>query len=385
MDMIQLTCDRQQLVEAVSNVQRAVSSKSSVPALEGILLKAEREGMTLCGFDLELGMTTRLPARIEESGSVILGARLFSDIIRRLPGDLVKLTVDEKNVTTIESGASEFSIAGMGAEEYPELPSVSGAGEFSVQNDLLKGMIRQTIFAVADSDAKPIHTGTLFELSGGRLRLVSVDGYRLAMREEILTGEGAEGTDGLDAPAGSSEEMSFVVPGKTLTEVMKLLPEDDGTVGIQVGRRHILFTIGSYTVISRLLEGEFLDYRSAIPSACQTEVKVNTREFINSVERVSLLITDRLKSPVRCVFGEDSIHLSCSTAIGRANDQFSASIQGAGLEMGFNNRYLLDALRNTEGDEVRIQLNGPLSPMKIMPPEGDSYLFLVLPVRLKAN
>lgn len=383
--MIQLTCDRQQLVEAVSNVQRAVSSKSSVPALEGILLKAEREEMTLCGFDLELGMTTRLPARIEESGSVILGARLFSDIIRRLPGDLVKLTVDEKNVTTIESGASEFSIAGMGAEEYPELPSVSGAGEFSVQNDLLKGMIRQTIFAVADSDAKPIHTGTLFELSGGRLRLVSVDGYRLAMREEILTGEGAEGTDGLDAPAGSSEEMSFVVPGKTLTEVMKLLPEDDGTVGIQVGRRHILFTIGSYTVISRLLEGEFLDYRSAIPSACQTEVKVNTREFINSVERVSLLITDRLKSPVRCVFGEDSIHLSCSTAIGRANDQFSASIQGAGLEMGFNNRYLLDALRNTEGDEVHIQLNGPLSPMKIMPPEGDSYLFLVLPVRLKAN
>ena len=383
--MIQLTCDRQQLVEAVSNVQRAVSSKSSVPALEGILLKAEREGMTLCGFDLELGMTTRLPARIEESGSVILGARLFSDIIRRLPGDLVKLTVDEKNVTTIESGASEFSIAGMGAEEYPELPSVSGAGEFSVQIDLLKGKIRQTICAVADSDAKPIHTGTLFELSGGRLRLVSVDGYRLAMREEILTGEGAEGTDGLDAPAGSSEEMSFVVPGKTLTEVMKLLPEDDGTVGIQVGRRHILFTIGSYTVISRLLEGEFLDYRSAIPSACQTEVKVNTREFINSVERVSLLITDRLKSPVRCVFGEDSIHLSCSTAIGRANDQFSASIQGAGLEMGFNNRYLLDALRNTEGDEVRIQLNGPLSPMKIMPPEGDSYLFLVLPVRLKAN
>ncbi len=371
--MIQLTCDRQQLVEAVSNVQRAVSSKSSVPALEGILLKAESDGMTLCGFDLELGMTTRLSARVSEKGSVILSARLFSDIIRRMPGDLVKLTVDDKNVTTIESGASEFSIAGMGAEEYPELPSVSGVGEFQIPNGLLKGMIRQTIFAVADSDAKPIHTGTLFELSGGKLRLISVDGYRLALREETLSTEGSE------------EELSFVVPGKTLSEVMKLLPEDEDSAGIQVGRRHILFTIGNYTVISRLLEGEFLDYRSAIPSACQTEVKANTREFINSVERVSLLITDRLKSPIRCVFGEDSIHLSCSTAIGRANDQFSASIEGAGLEMGFNNRYLLDALRNTEGDEVRIQLNGPLSPMKIMPPQGDSYLFLVLPVRLKAN
>lgn len=253
---------------------------------------------------------------------MILGARLFSDIIRRLPGDLVKLTVDEKNVTTIESGASEFSIAGMGAEEYPELPSVSGAGEFSVQNDLLKGMIRQTIFAVADSDAKPIHTGTLFELSGGRLRLVSVDGYRLAMREEILTGEGAEGTDGLDAPAGSSEEMSFVVPGKTLTEVMKLLPEDDGTVGIQVGRRHILFTIGSYTVISRLLEGEFLDYRSAIPSACQTEVKVNTREFINSVERVSLLLRT----------GSRALYAACS---GRIPFIFPAPLPSAGPTTSF--------------------------------------------------
>lgn len=368
--MIQFTCSRQQLVDAVSNVQRAVSSKSSVPALEGILLKAEESAVSLCGFDLELGMTTKIEAQVIEKGSVILGARLFSDIIRRMPGDVLKLTVGEKNVTVIESGASEFSIAGMDAEEYPELPSVSGEGEFTIPNDLLKGMIRQTLFAVADSDAKPIHTGTLFELSEGKLRLVSVDGYRLALREEILEAE---------------EDMSFVVPGKTLSEVMKLLPDDEESVSVQVGRRHILFTIGSYTVISRLLEGEFLDYRSAIPSACATEIKTNTREFISSVERVSLLITDRLKSPLRCVFGDEGIQLSCSTAMGRANDQLGASIEGEAVEMGFNNRYLLDALRNTEGDEVRIQLNGPLSPMKIMPPQGDSFLFLVLPVRLKAS
>ena len=367
---MKIVCNRQQLVEAVSNVQRAVSTKSSVPALEGSLLNAGGDELTLCGFDLELGMTTRIPASVEESGAVILSARLFGDIARRLPGDDVKLAVDEKNITVIQSGASEFSIVGIPAEEYPELPSITGESTVILTHDTLKGMIRQTIFAVADSDAKPIHTGTLFELGGGRLRLVSVDGYRLALREEAVPSE---------------EELSFVVPGKTLIEVMKLLKDDDSELSLKVGRRHIMFQIESYCVISRLLEGEFLDYRAAIPNSGKTEILANTREFISSVERVSLLITDRLKSPIRCLFENGEIRLSCSTAIGRASDEFSAAITGDNVEMGFNNRYLLDALRNTEGDEVRVQLNGPLSPMKIMPREGGSFLFLVLPVRLKTE
>ena len=270
----------------------------------------------------------------------------------------------------IQSGASEFSIVGIPAEEYPELPSITGESTVILTHDTLKGMIRQTIFAVADSDAKPIHTGTLFELGGGRLRLVSVDGYRLALREEAVPSE---------------EELSFVVPGKTLIEVMKLLKDDDSELSLKVGRRHIMFQIESYCVISRLLEGEFLDYRAAIPNSSKTEILANTREFISSVERVSLLITDRLKSPIRCLFENGEIRLSCSTAISRASDEFSAAITGDNVEMGFNNRYLLDALRNTEGDEVRVQLNGPLSPMKIMPREGGSFLFLVLPVRLKTE
>jgi DNA polymerase-3 subunit beta len=229
-------------------------------------------------------------------------------------------------------------------------------------------MIRQTIFAVAESDAKPIHTGTLFELEKDKIRLVSVDGYRLAMREE---------------KAQCDQELSFVVPGKTLGEVLKLLSDGDEELEILIGRRHIIFNIGNYRVISRLLEGEFLDYRAAIPASSSTEILVKTRSFIDSVERVSLLITDRLKSPLRCLFADNEIKVSCSTSIGRANDQFEAKINGNNVEMGFNNRYLLDALRNTEGDEVKIQLNGALSPMKVLPREGDSFLFLVLPVRLK--
>lgn len=356
--------------EAVLNVQRAVSTKSSVPALEGILLRTQGDEMILCGYDLELGMTTRIEARVEEKGSIILSARLFGDIVRRLPADSVELATDSKNITTIKSGPSEFSIVGIPAEEYPELPAISGETSIHIAHNVLKSMIRQTIFAVAESDAKPIHTGTLFELEENRIRLVSVDGYRLAIREET---------------AKCGEQTSFVVPGKTLGEVNKLLGDDETELEILIGRRHIQFQIGNYCVISRLLEGEFLDYRAAIPNGSTTEIVVSTRSMIDSVERVSLLITDRLKSPVRCIFEDNEIRISCSTAIGRANDQFPAQITGNPVEMGFNNRYLLDALRNSEGDEVRIQLSGPLSPMKILPREGEAFLFLVLPVRLKSE
>ena len=364
---MRITCDRQQLNEAVLNVQRAVSSKSSVPALEGILMKAEENTVELCGYDLELGMTTKIPASVQEKGSIVLSARLFGDIVRRLPDQEVLLSTDEKQTTTIKSGTAEFSIVGIPAEEYPELPTINGESTLKISCSVLKSMIRQTLFAVADNDAKPIHTGTLFELAEEKLRLVSVDGYRLAIREE---------------PVDCSEKTSFVVPGKTLSEALKLLG-DEGDLELQIGRRHILFSIGNYTVISRLLEGEFLDYRAALPSSSSTEIKVSTRSFIESVERVSLLIADRLKSPLRCVFENNEIRLSCSTAIGRATDQLESKMEGNSLEMGFNNRYLLDALHNTECDETRIRLSGPLNPMEILPPEGSSFLFLVLPVRLK--
>ncbi|MFR2561852.1 MAG: DNA polymerase III subunit beta [Anaeromassilibacillus sp.] len=178
---MKITCSKQQLTEAVSNVQRAVSTKSSIPALEGILLKAHGQEVTLCGYDLELGMTTTIEASVEEPGNLVLSARLFGDIVRRLPGEQVCLASDEKNITAITCGLSEFSIVGIPAEEYPEIPSITGETTIDLPHSMLKSMIRQTIFAGADSDAKPIHSGTMFELGGGTLRLVSVDGYRLAI------------------------------------------------------------------------------------------------------------------------------------------------------------------------------------------------------------
>ena len=367
---MKFTVNKSDITEAVSNIQRAVSTKTSIPALEGILLSATETGLELCAYDLELGITTVIPAFVMEPGKAVLSAKLFSDIVRRTPAETVTVSVDEKNMATLESGYSRFSIIGIPAEEFPELPKLSDSTQISLPGALLKSMIRQTLFAIAESDAKPIHQGSLFSLENGILDVVSVDGYRLAVRRE---------------PVDFSEDLSFVVPGKTLSELLKLIKDSEEPVEISAGRRHILFKIDNYTVISSLLEGEFLNYKAAIPPESQTEVVLKTREAIDSVERVSLLITDRLKSPIRCLFDNNEVKLNCTTSMGRASDQLDVEMTGQSVEIGFNNRYLLEALRNTECDEVKVQLGGPLSPMKVVPKEGDSFLFLVLPVRLKTE
>lgn len=367
---MKFTVNKSDITEAVSNIQRAVSTKTSIPALEGILLSATETGLELCAYDLELGITTVIPAFVMEPGKAVLSAKLFSDIVRRTPAETVTVSVDEKNMATLESGYSRFSIIGIPAEEFPELPKLSDSTQISLPGALLKSMIRQTLFAIAESDAKPIHQGSLFSLENGILDVVSVDGYRLAVRRE---------------PVDFSEDLSFVVPGKTLSELLKLIKDSEEPVEISAGRRHILFKIDNYTVISSLLEGEFLNYKAAIPPESQTEVVLKTREAIDSVERVSLLITDRLKSPIRCLFDNNEVKLNCTTSMGRASDQLDVEMTGQSVEIGFNNRYLLEALRNTECDEVKVQLGGPLSPMKVVPKEGDSFLFLVLPVRIKSE
>lgn len=363
-----ILCDKDALINAVGNVQRAVSGKSTLPALEGILLRAAGSSLYLAGYDLDLGITTTIEAQVREPGEIVLTAKLFGEIVRKLPGEEVSLATDDKLNALIRSGATEFTIMGISAAEYPEIPSVSDGVGFTLPQNTLKSMIRQTLFAVAQTDARPVHTGTQFEIEQDSLRLVSVDGSRLAMRCE---------------PIGSSEASQFVVPGKTLGEVLKLLKDEDIPMSLAVGRRHIVMEIDGYAVISRLLDGEFLPYRKAIPQQVTSTVRVNTRELISAVERASLVINDRLKSPLICDFRDGSINVSCTTPLGSASDRIDASIDGNPEEMGFNSRFLLDALKNAETDEVRIELGGALSPMKVLPVTGESFLFLVLPVRLK--
>lgn len=367
--MMQFTCSLESLISAVNNVQRAVAAKSAIPALEGILLRTTGSALFLAGFDMQLGITTTVPATVRAPGEIVVSSRLFGDIVRKLPGDSVSFESDERGNITLRSNDASCTIVGISAADYPELPSVDDGVGFTLSQQLLKSMIRQTLFAVAPpNDPRPIYTGTKFEVTSGKLRLISVDGHRLAMRTEAIQNE---------------ESISFVVPGKTLQEILKLLGEEEDTISFAVGKRHVVMSIGDYAVISRLLDGEYMAYERTIPNEVTTTIYANTRNLVNAVDLASLVISDRVKSPLVCDFTDNSIHISCSTPTGSSSDSVPVRVEGETIQMGFNSRFLLDALKSSETDEVKIELSGDQLPMQIKPTNGDGFLFLVLPVRLK--
>lgn len=365
---MRFNCMRTDLSNAVSNVSRAVSGKATIPALEGVLIKAYNNQLEICGYDMEIGIVTNMEASVLEEGEIVVSAKLFNEIIRKLPEEIVNIETDDKMITYINSGAADYQIVGMNSSEYPELPNVEEVSGLTVNAEILKNMIRQTVFATSDNMAKPIYTGSLFEIKEGLFKIEAVDGFRMAIREENVD---------------SDIEAKFVVPGKTQNEILKLITDNKKDVGIVVGQRHIIFKIENYSIISRLLEGNFLDYK--MPASASTEFVINTRVLASSVERMALLTNEKIQSPVRCSITSDEIKLSCSTAVGRANDMIAVSVIGNEMEIGFNNRYLLDALKNADTDEVKVMLNGSLQPMIIRPVSGQSFTFLVVPMRLAAE
>ena len=369
---MKFSCEKALLQAAISTTSRAVSPKSSIPALEGILLEAGSD-LRLTGYNLETGIRTIVPADIREEGTLVLGARLFGEIVRKLPDDIVTFQ-SENYMVNIKCGMSEFNILGTDPEEFPELPTVEYQNSLILPQSRLKAMISQTLFAVSDNESRPIHTGSLFEVDSEGLTIVSVDGYRLALRHESI-----------DKKEGA-ETFSFVVPGAALSEVEKICSDVDEPASVTQGARHVMFKVGDTMLVSRRLEGEFLAYRQAIPRNNTIHVEGDTRSLLSSIDRVSLIISDKLKSPLRCVFDSNLLKISTKTAIGDAYDECPLSGDGGGLEIGFNNKYLMDALKAAPADKVRLELTTGVSPCVILPTEGEeNFLYMVLPVRLKAG
>ena len=368
---MRFSCEKALLQTAVSTASRAVAAKSSIPALEGLLIQAN-ETLTVAGYNMQTGIRTQVSAEIQEPGELVLNARLFGEIIRRLPDDVLVFSCDGLTVH-LNCGDASFDISALSAEDYPELPQVEDEYSLLLPQGLLKKMINETAFAVSTNEARPVHTGSLFEIKKETLTMVAVDGFRLALRREAI--QRAEGS-----------AFQFVTPGSALTEVEKICGDTDETVTITLGSRHILFEIGSSQLICRRLEGEFLDYRSAIPRNNPIALSLETRSLIESIDRVSVVISEKMKSPVRCLFAQDQVKLSAKTGIGEARDICRLSGDGGGLEIGFNNRYLMDALRHAPADTVKLELNTGISPAVIVPAEGEeNFLYMVLPVRLKGN
>ena len=344
--MLRFSCEKALLQSAVNTVSRAVAAKSSIPALEGILVEGS-DRLTMSGYNMQTGIRTAFEAEVHEEGRIVLNARLFGEIIRKLPDDLVVFAADEKYMVRLTCGDASFEIMGLSAEDYPELPEVDDEYSVAIQQGTLKAMINQTSFAVSTNETRPIHTGSLFEINEQGLTMVSVDGFRLALRREPL--------------------------------------ERDNLMTIIQGKRHLMFETGSTQLICRRLEGEFLDYRNAIPRNNPISILVDTKAMLNSLDRVSVVISEKLKSPVHCIFDDGRVYLSAKTGNGEAKDICPVEGDGQGLEIGFNNRFFMDALRYAPAEKVKMELNTGISPCIMTPVEGEeNFLYMVLPVRLKA-
>ncbi len=369
---MKFSCEKYLLQSACAIASRAAASKSPIPALEGLQISAE-DRLFVKGYDLKKGIVTGIEADITQRGVVVVGARLFGEMIRRLPDGIVTVSSDEKDNISVKCGKSQFNILGISAEDYPELPQFDAVNSIRLPQHILKDMINKTIFAVSTDEVRPVYTGTLFEVEEKQLTLVSVDGYRLARRTEKLADS-------------KLESCTFIVPGNALSDVEKICTdEEDGEVSISVGAKHISFEIGDTVVVSRRLEGEFLNYRRSIPDTFKYEIKVDRAEFMASIDRVSLIVSEKNSSPVRMTVGDGTIDCLCVTPIGRAEDVCTCEGNGEGLLIGFNDRYMKDALKAAGKDELKLCVNTAASPCIIKAADGsEDFTYMVLPVRLHA-
>ena len=369
---MKFTCEKSLLVSAISVASRTVAQKSAISALEGIHVKA---GMFLylSGYNLETGITVTVPANISEHGECIMPARLFFDIIRKMPDEEVTVTVDSNFKVSIRGGISSFTITAMTAEDYPELPDVEYENAIKIPQRELRDLISGTIFSVSENQARPIHTGCLIEVEPESITMVAVDGYRLALRRWI--------------PEVSTERtVKFVVPAAALKEVEKILADTDEMASFTLGRKHILFEMGGVTLVCRVLEGDFLDWRRVVPTNNPILLTAKRSQLTASIDRVGLIISEKIKSPVRCKFSENSADFRTITTIGEAHDVCPMAGDGKELEIGFNCKYLLEALKAVPTDEVTLELSNGLSPIVLTPCDGSrKFAYMVLPVRLKAD
>lgn len=362
-------CEKTLLASAIEGVSRAITNRSAIPVLEGIYLKAEGFNLTLTGYDMEMGITTTIECNVLVPGETVLEAKLLLSMVSRMPAGDVRIELTDEGQAIISGGVAEFEIPAMNASDYPSLPVTGADNTMTIPTSMMRELIEKTIYAVSQDDKKPAHTGELFVIEPGSLTIVALDGYRLAIIQRDVE---------------CTRDIRIIIPAKTLQELLKIMGGPDDPVKIDANRRYVVFTTNGYTIMSRLIEGDFLNYESVIPKEKRTRVTVDCKTFINTIERASLIITERLKNPLRITFAEDKITVRCQTPLGKVVDEFApVAMTGEPVEIGFNNRYLLDAMRYSKCERMVLEINGPLSPVKILPEDGKDFIYLVLPVRFK--
>lgn len=365
---MKIICSKENLIEGINIVQKAVSSKTTLPILEGILLEAG-ENFKLTGNDLEIGIECFVDADIQKPGSIVLNSKMFGDIVRRLPESEVLIEVKENNLIIIECENSHFEVKGISAAGYPAIPEIKKENAFKVNQKIIRDMIKQTIFAVGIDENRQILTGSLIECKSNEITFVSIDGFRLALRKTSIVNENAS--------------FNVVVPGKTLNEIVKILQPIEDELIIYNSNNQIMFDMGKCKVVSRLLEGEYLNYRGIIPHEHETKVKVQTKDILSSIERASLITMEEKKYPVKFSIQDDKIIISSNTDIGAVREELRVDMHGSKLDIGFNPRYFIDALKIIEDEYINICFTSNVGPCIIRPIEGENFNYMILPVRTR--
>ena len=363
-------CEKKELLKAINTVAKSVAVKSVLPILECILIETKENCVTLKGSDTTLSIQASFQAAIRETGKAAVPARLFQEIVNKYPEGEISIYQDESGAVQLKSGSSKATLQSLDPEEFPEFPNISKETAISISEATFRSMINQTVFSTAITEDKPILTGVLFELEDHTLNVVALDGYRLALRKENISYD--------------KEKFSVVIPSKSLKECSRILDDTDEEITVYLDQKAVLIEKDSIKIYTRILEGDYVKYKSILPNEYQTRVRVEIDELLNAIERASILSREENNNLIKFEIREDTIAITANSEIGKAFEEIPAIIEGKELLIAFNARYMTDVLKNIEDVEVLLDFNTNISPCVLKPEEGDSYLYLVLPVQIRS-
>ena len=370
---MKFVCEKDNILKAINSVTKAVAVRTTMPILEGILIQTNDNEVKFTTYDLELGIEYIINCNVQEQGSTVVNSIMFSEIIRKLPDSDIKITLNENNLLVIECEGSLYKLATMNPEEFPELPKINVENSLEIEQNSLKEMIRKTIFAVSTEESGPIFTVCLFEIKNNRLNVVAVDGFRLAWKTKMLQ--------------QTVNDFAAVIPGRSLNEINKIILDSFDTIKIGVAKNQALFEMENCKIVTRLLDGEFLNYSSVIPTTWETRIRVDKNAIQDCFERVSLISSSSIekekKYPVKVTIDIGKVTISCTNQTGDAKEEMYVTTEGQNLEAGFNPKYFLDALRAIDDQEIFINFGTSISPCIIKPVEEGDYTYMILPIRMK--
>ena len=361
-----IICDKSKLIEGMNIVMKAIPGKTTMMILECVVIEVKDNQIKLIANDLQLGIETLIDGEIKQEGSVAVGAKVFFEIIRKLPSDNVSITVDEDYHMNISCGKAKFNIMAKATDEFPYLPNIVKDKNVNISQFTLKDIIRQTVFSISDNENAKVMTGELFEIHDSELKVVSLDGHRISIRKVKLN--------------QSYDDVSVIIPGKTLIEISKIINGGmDDEVSIFFTDKHVLFEFEDTIVLSRLIEGEYYKIDKMLSTDYETKVTVNKREMLECIDRSTLLLKESDKKPVIIDVQDDYMKFAMNSAIGSMDEDIDASKEGKDILIGFNPRFLMDALRVFDEDEITMYMINPKAPCFIRDQE-ETYIYLILPV-----